>query len=202
MAGTATNQDVTKITRGPGKVWVNLAIPSAGARLTLYTDGTPDATANPSAKQLGLTRAGTKVSIKNGVTKNEADELTSPYRTILASDDMSLEGEWLQLEDFALLKVMTPNGTFSTASGYEQITVGGLTVIPAVAQPSVALIWPSAADATKFCVGHLYQGQNSGGLEFTINRKTDAGANFKFEGQSIASRAAGDQVGNLWHQIP
>lgn len=201
MAGTATNQDITKITRGPGKFWLNLAVPSGGARLTLFTDGTPDATANPSAKQLGLTRAGSKVSLKTSLTKNEADELTAPYRQILASDDMSVEGEWLQLEDFTLLKVLTPNGTFGSGSGYEQITVGGQQTIPSLALPSGALIWPSAADATKFCVAHMYQALNTAGLEFTINRKTDAGSNYKFEGQSITSRTAGDQVGNLWHQV-
>ncbi len=50
MAGTATDWNAAAIAVTKGQLWANLAIPAAGARLTVATDGTPDAIANPNAK--------------------------------------------------------------------------------------------------------------------------------------------------------
>ena len=51
MAGTADNYTVTAIPQGViARLYSGMAIPAAGARATLFSDGTPDATANPNAK--------------------------------------------------------------------------------------------------------------------------------------------------------
>jgi hypothetical protein len=201
MAGTAGNQDSTKVLRGPAKVWLKVAIPAAAARLTLHTDGSPESVANPNAKQLGLTKAGTKISMGLTVQNSEADELTAPYRTTITADEMIAEGEWLQVLDLTLWELLIPNGTFATASGYEEVRIGGRTAIAANAQPSVAIIAPTLADPTKFVVAHIYQAVNTSGAQLTINKAEDSAAPFKLEGRSITSRASGDQVGCFWRQI-
>lgn len=201
MAGTVLNQDVTKIFRGPSKVWLNVAIPAAGGRITLHTDGTPESVANPNAKQLGLTKAGCKITMNFAVQNSEADELTAPYRTTITSDEMTAEGEWLQLLDFDLWKALIPNATYGSGSGYVEVSVGGNTAVSANAQPSVAIIAPTLADPTKFVVAHIYKAVNTAGAQINITKAEDASSPFKLEGRSITTRAAGDQVGKFWQQV-
>src|SRR5574343_167647 len=98
MAGTATNYDSTTIVVDTvGQLWAGLAVPGAGARLTLDTDGTPDSTANPSAIHLGHTKEGSKVTIVSSITKYYADEEASPIKAVVDATDMSIEGSFLQL---------------------------------------------------------------------------------------------------------
>ena len=68
------NFDKTKVARGPGKLWLNVALPAAGAVLTLHSDGTPDATTNPNAKHVGMTKAGAKCNYSVESDKREADD--------------------------------------------------------------------------------------------------------------------------------
>ena len=64
MAGTAKTYTSSQIILGPADVWLSVAVPSAASRMTLFSDGTPDAIANPSAVHLGLTAAGTTFEYK------------------------------------------------------------------------------------------------------------------------------------------
>jgi len=198
MAGTATNFDATKILTGYGKVWVKVAVPGAGARLTLHTDKTPDSTANPDAVHLGLTEAGSTATIKATTEGFEADELTVAWKQQLTEEEASIKGVFLQVEDWELLGIITPGGTFDSGSGYEELTFGGLTTISTF---PVALIGDSAEDPTKAVVFHIYDGFNTAGIEFQMSRKTFSKCPFEFKGNSIASRAAGDQAGNFWRQV-
>ena len=54
MPATAKNYDSAVTAHGPTDIWLSLAIPGAGAEITLFTDGTPDETANPSARHVGM----------------------------------------------------------------------------------------------------------------------------------------------------
>jgi hypothetical protein len=200
MPGTATNQVVTNIFKGPGKLWANLAIPAVGSDLVLHSDGTPESVANPNAIQVGLTKAGTTVTVKYSQIASEADELAAPYRRLIDVEEMAFEGEWLQLLDEVILKIMMPNATYSAPSGKKRFAVGGLSAIPSAARPSIALITPRYDDPTKFIVAHMFEGLNTAGLEALITRKQDASSKFKFEAQSIPSRAAGEQIGSYWWQ--
>jgi hypothetical protein len=199
MAGTATNYDSEKILVDRiAQIWVNVAIPSGGARLTLDTDGTPDATANPSAQHLGLTKEGAVITIVGSLTKHFADELETPVKATTDTTEMMFEGTFLQVADLKVLESVTQTiGTKVTASGIESFTIGRKTLT----YTPVALIWPTAADATKFHVAQMYAGINEAGLSHSISRKGMAEIPFKFVAYGIASRAAADRVGNYWRQV-
>jgi hypothetical protein len=202
MAGTAKSYDSGKIILGPGDLWLNVAVPSAAARLTVDTTSnlhTPDATANPNAVHLGMTKGGTVVSYKPTTQSFEADEITSPYLARMLMDDLSIKGEMLQVFDFALLKQLTVGGTFATGTGYEEIAVGGLSAVPTI---SVALIVPDlTTPGTYYTVVQVYKTFNSSGWDFNVTRKDPAAVNFEFKGLSITTRTAGDQVGKIWKKI-
>src|SRR6185369_2612959 len=93
MAGSATSWKTNAIALNAGQLWGSLAIPGAAARVTLFSDGTPDATANPTAFHYGATKAGSKVSIKSQQTKFYVDEFRGPIVTNIDQIDMSLAGE-------------------------------------------------------------------------------------------------------------
>lgn len=198
MAGTATNFNANQIAIGPGKAWLDVAIPGTGARLTLHTDGTPESVANPNAEHLGLTEAGTTMKVGNSIEKFEADELTAPYKQQLVGDEASIKGNMLQTENTTLLEKLMPGGTLTTGSGYEQVTFGGKVTISAF---SVAVIAPTSSDPTKYAVFQLYSVINFGGLEYQLTRKKGASSPFEFQGLSVTTRVEGDQVGSYWKQV-
>jgi hypothetical protein len=199
MAGTTKTYNAAKIMNTVGDVWVGVAVPASGSRLTLdNATGTPDSTANPNAKHLGLTESGTVVKITAEVQSFEADELTSPWKQNLTGEKATMSGKYLQIEDWTILGLITPGGTKTTGSGYEQLTFGGLTT---VTTNSVAVIGASAETGGKWVVFQLYAAFNSSGIETQLTRKDFSKVPFEFTGNSIATRPQGDQVGSFWRQV-
>lgn len=198
MAGTATNWNVAAIAQNQGQLWANLAIPAAGARLTLHTDGTPDSTANPNAKHLGMTREGAQFMVKPKFDQYYADEFVQPIKTGLSEQEMMITAELLQVTDTALLELLTPGvGTKTTGTGYEQVTFGQRPIV----YSSVAVIFPTEADPTKFAIFQLYKAINEGGIDMKIGRKTLSGIPVSFRGFDIPTRAIADTAGSFWKQV-
>ncbi len=199
MAGTALNNDTTTIVVDRvAQLWAGLAVPSAGARLTLDADGTPDATANPNAIHLGHTIEGTTISIVAAITKHFVDELEAPFKASVDATDMMFEGRFAQVMDEDVLKQITaPFGTYATGSGYKEFSIGRKTLT----YTSLALIFPTPMDSTKFAVAHIYNGLNEAGLTYSVSRKGMADTPFKFVAYGLSTRAAGDTVGKYWWQI-
>lgn len=198
MAGTAKAYTTAMVELGPGDVWLNVAVPGAGARVTLHTDGTPESVANPSAKHLGMTLDGAKLIYNPSLTNFESDEQTAPIITQLAGEEARIEGSSLQILDTALMTYLIAGSTFGSGSGYEQNTVGGKQT---VATFTVLYVAPIYADTTKFLVMNLYKAYNASGWQADLSRKKMAVVPFNFFGLSISSRAAGDQLGNLWKTV-
>jgi hypothetical protein len=200
MAGTATRYDSTKIRAGSvGQLWAGLAVPGAGGRLTLFTDGTPDATANPNAKHLGHTDAGTTCTLGMTITDHFVDEAPYPVQSSFDTSSMEISGSLVQIFDEEMLKVITANiGTYSTAAGYKQFTIG---TAAALAYSSIALIFPTQMDPTKFAVFHIYNGLNTNGMTFAVDRKGRSTTPFTIKGYALTARASADQMGNYWWQI-
>lgn len=199
MPGTTLNNDGSKIILGPGNIWADVAIPGAGARLTLHTDGTPESVANPNAKHLGLTKSGSTVTFGLETQDFESDELTSPHLSRIIKQPMMIEAELLQLTDLAnVMKYVMPGATYSTAAGYKELAFGGLN---AITYYSFALICADVADPTKFICIQLYKAYNKSGVNFTITRKDQGAGKVQLQGLSIATRAIGDQTGKMFIQI-
>jgi hypothetical protein len=193
MAGTAANWRIASMSAYPGQMWVNLAIPAAGAFLTLATDGTPDATANPNAQHIGGTKAGTKLMLKPKFNNFSIDEKTAPVITAVGGNEMGISAELAAVNDTNVLSWMLPGiGTRSvTASTSEQITIG----IRSIIYSSIAVIFPLQADPTKFGFFHIYKGLNDSGVEWSVTR-TEAGYTpVSIVGYEITTRAAADSTG-------
>ena len=198
MAGTATNLDGSQIILGPGKLWADVSVPAASSYLTLHTDGTPDSTANPNAKNLGLTEAGTEVTFGLETQDFNSDELTSPHYSRIISQPVSFKATLLQARDFTnVLKYVFTGGNYLAPSGKKVITFGGTSLITTY---SFALICADLADATKFIVVHIYKGYNKSPITVPFTRKDQSKVAIEIVGQSIATRAEGDQSGAFWYQ--
>jgi len=200
MPGTAKNYNANAIILGPADLWLNVAVPSAGSRLTLHTDGTPESVANPNAIHLGMTSGGVTFAYKPEIQEFGSDELTAPHLSRIISETATLSGEFLEVFDWALLEKMTVGGTRATASGtagYEELKMGGLSTI---ATYSVALIGQDISGTNEYWVVQLYKTFNKAGFNFTVTRKDQSKASFEFNGLAITTRTAGDQIGNFWHQ--
>jgi hypothetical protein len=200
MAGTTTNYDILAIPQGIiAQIWTGVAVPGAGARMTLHTDGTPDSTANPSAIHLGHTDGGLTITATETVQNFFVDELPYPSGSGLDSAEVSISGTLTQVNDEDVMKVLAANiGTYGTAAGYKQFTLGFKS---SLSNTSVAVIYPSPMDATKFAVFHLYSARNTAGFTFSLGRKTRAGTPFTITGYGVSGRASADSLGNYWWQI-
>lgn len=198
MAGTATDWKTAKIAQNAGQLWRGLAIPGAGARLTLATDGTPDATANPNAKHLGATKAGAKLMVKSSSTKFTVDEFKGAIRTNIDSVEMGISAELVGVTDMDLMEWLLPGvGTKTSASGYEQVTVGSKTIT----YDSIALIFPLVEDTSKYGVFHIYSGHNDAGVEWAQSRKELGFTPISIVAYEITTRATADTLGSIWKQV-
>ena len=206
MAGTSKSYDATKIVLGPSDLWLNVGLPAAGARLAVAlntaSELSPEAVGSPSAVHLGMTKEGCTFEYKPEVQSFGSDELTAPHLSRIISESCTIKGEFLQVFDWSILAKMTVGGTrtsnTSTTSGYDQLTMGGLSSISTY---PIALIGPDINGGGLYWVVQLYKTYNKSGFTFHVTRKDQSSAPFEFEGLSVTTRASGDQVGNWWKSI-
>jgi len=182
-----------------GQLWGNLALPGAAARVTLHTDGTPDAITNTTAFHYGATKAGSKLSVKSQQTKFYVDEFRGPIVTNIDQIDMSIAGELVGVTDMDVMTNLLPGvGTYATtASTFKEIRIG----IKAITYQCIAVIFPLIEDTTKFGIFNIYSGLNDAGAEWTQSRKELGFTPFNFIGYELTTRAVTDTLGNYWKQI-
>lgn len=199
MAGSTLNFNANHITNQYGWFWIELAVPGAGARITLHTDGTPESVANPNAKHLGHTTEGWEMTANTSRENIVVDEQVAPIDTVITELNVALAANMAQTQDISgVLRYLVPGfGTYGTAAGYEQIQ-GGITTITYTA---CALITPTKNDATKFMTYNLYKALNDSGLANQIRRRALGNNPVAFRGFGITSRAATDTTFNFWKQI-
>lgn len=199
MAGSTLNFSTTQITNTFGWYWVGLAIPGAGARLSLFSDLTPDGTANPTAKHLGHTTEGWEMTAELTTEDQFFDETPTAIDTVINELAVALGANLGQTQDISgvLQHLISGFGTYGTAAGYEQIQLGTTSLV----YTSSALITPTKADITKALIYHLYRSKNDKGLANQIKRKGLGNNPVSFRGYAVTSRSAVDQVGNFWKQI-
>lgn len=198
MAGTAVVDTFTNIWQGPAKIFANVALPGAGGRLTIYTDLTPDATANPSAVYLGTTKGGAKFSAERTYKDQYVDEYAAPFRRSLERETCTLEAEIGEILDFIKLALLLPGTVHTTGAGYDQLTSGGLTTFSSV---PICIIGPSIADPAKPVAIQIYSALSVGGLNVSIGRSDANFTPIKFEGQLVSGRAAGDALWTIWQAV-
>jgi len=167
---------------------MNPSTPADGAVLTL-TAGVP-----ADGVILGLTEAGWKIGVTYTETSEEADETTVPFNKIVDVETMKAECSMFQAEDFGLLKLFTPTGTFAAVAAHEKITFGGAAVISSTAKPGL-LIVARQTESVRYVYVQIYQAINTAGVEFELTRKKSARVPVSMEALSQTARTAGDQAG-------
>ena len=204
MAASTKNYNSNQIILGPSDLWLNVGLPATGSRLTL-TDGTPDNAEgqSPAAVHLGMTAGGVTFEYMPEIQDFTSDELTAPHMSRIISEKATLKGEFLQVFNWDLLAKMTVGGTknvnTNTSTGYEELTMGGLSTI---ATYPVALIGPDISGSGQYWCVQLYKTYNKSGFTFAVTRKDQSRAPFEFSGLAVTTRPAGDQIANFWHQGP
>jgi hypothetical protein len=200
MPGTSDNWQSGRIQAGNyGRLYVGLAIPASGAHIKLASDGTPDATENPTAIHVGITEKGSKFTGKPTIQKFYGDEFPFPLKEVITVVDASFTGNWLQVMDIDVLAAMTLGmGTRADGPGFQKINIGSPTT---VTYQSCALIFPLEADPTLFGIFHLYKAVQTAGFDLDISRKSMASSPFTFEGTGVTSRDVTDQVGYVAKQL-
>jgi hypothetical protein len=205
MAGTANNWLSTRIALGPGKLYGNLGGTTnapwdltAGVRLLLDTDGTPNATQNPNALHLGMTEGGEEWSVKPTKQDFFADEFTTPIASRITAEEIVISGSLLQISDMAVMAMMNPTATRSDVGGSEGLTWGGQGT-PVFR--SFAVIWPVEGDTTHWHVFHVYKGYNDLGMAAQVSSKKLGASPFAIHGYAITTRTSGDQSARFFRQV-
>lgn len=199
MAGTSKTYNTDNVANNAGDIWYDLAIPGAGARITLdATTKTPDSIAHPSAKHAGATQEGSKLSIKSTMTNYFVDEFRGPIIKNVDEVQMMIAASLVGVTKHELMAFLLPGvGTYGTAAGYKQIQIGQLAIV----YSCVALIFPLIEDTTKVGVFNIYKSLNDAGVEFDVGRKKLGFTPVNMTGHEITSRVVTDTLGNYWKEI-
>lgn len=196
------NVDATKIHQGPGKLWLNVSVPAAGARLVINAAGDPTAGTPFFA---GATDGAATLLLAPKLEEIHADQVAGPIDVVMTGESASVEVT-LKESDLAKLKNYIVHGTYGTgtdaglpagAQAYEEITFGGTIAIP---KTSVAVISPRRDATAKFVVSQLYQAYQAEAIQLPFQRGKETIYKVKFSGLADATRAAGDQVGKIYRQ--
>jgi hypothetical protein len=198
MAGVADSWKTTNIALKEGRLYRGAAVPGAGARPTLFSDGTLDATANASAVHMGATKGGAKLLVKSEQQKFSIDEFRAPIITNIDTVNMGISAELVGVTDMQLAAYLLPGvGTRATASGYDYVTVG----IKPIAYDCVIEIFQLIEDTTKYGWFMLYNALNDSGIEWAQSRKELGFTPVSFVGYEVTSRATTDTIGQFGKQI-
>lgn len=199
----AYNFGSDKIPRGYRvDIFGGVSVPAAGARITIGSDGRPDATENPNAVHMGRTTEGAELSAGGDLTPLKTDDFAAPYDYARSDAEMmSIKANIKAVLDFVVRALLTNHGTRTTGTGYDQITYGGK-VGPITAAGFVAVVQMPETSPAKFYVFHIYAGVNRAAYTARFRREGDpTNTPINIEGVNIVTRAAGDQLGNEWHQV-
>jgi hypothetical protein len=190
-----TNFSPDKLAIGPGLIWYNVAVPGAGARLAIDSDGKPTVASSPNAKHIGYTAAGAKFSVKPEIQRHFADEEVNPVHQSITQSVATISADVQLLDDFDVLELLSSGvGTRVTGDGFDSITGG----IAELRYTSIAVIFALKDDPTKFGVFHLYNAANEGGFEVALSRKSLSQSNVVFTGLALQGRAPTDTSWNRW----
>jgi hypothetical protein len=198
MAGVVDSWKTTNIALKESRLYRGAAVPGAGARPTLFTDGLLDATANPAALHMGATKGGAKLMAKSEQTKFYVDEFRAPIITNIENVEMGISAELVGVTDMQLAAYLLPGvGTRATGSGYDYVTVG----IKPIAYDCIVSVYQLIEDTSKYGWFMLYNALNDAGVEWAQARKEFGSTPVSFVGYEVTSRATTDTIGQFGKQI-
>lgn len=197
MAGTAKDIQVTEVQQGPGDLWVIGTAPVDGTpRLTLASDGTPDAPTHGTCTHLGAMQAAI-TRVKPEVNMIDLDQLDAPFDLYLGDLTAELEATFAQTEMSKLQRALGV-GTYATGAGYKQVTFGGTLVVPTFC---LAAISAKRTNALQHVVSVLFSAAAAGGFQVIFGRGAPSLYKSNFIGLADLARTAGKRVGNIYETL-
>lgn len=185
----------TNVAQNYGRLYRSVAVPAAGARPTVTTDGILESAV---AVHMGATKGGSKLMAKSSMTKHMVDEFRAPILTNIDTVEMGISAELVGVTDMELAAYLMPGvGTRSTGVGYDYVTVGA----KAIAYDCVCLTFSLIEDSTKTGWFMLYNALNDTGVEWALARKELGSTPVSFVGYELTSRATADSLGQFGKQI-
>ncbi len=199
MSGVAKNYVLTDIFQGPVDFWyIGAAPPDSAPRLTLASDGTPDSTAHPGSVHLGMVATAVTTGVKPKIEPIVVDQFDAPVDVYEGDLMASIGGELAQTTS-AIFQYMLGSGVYSTGSGFDQLTFGGLlTTLP---KPCFAAISPKRDNPNQYIVALLYMCVATGGFSVSMGRAKPSYWKFDVQGLADITRTAGQQVGVIYRTL-
>jgi hypothetical protein len=209
MPATPKNYSTTQIIQGPGDIWaipVAVAPTNAAVRLTLASDGTPDATTHAGSVHLGSIATGITTSVKPKLTDIHVDQFDGAIDSYVTELDAKIEAEMAQTESSKIQRMLgvgvyasttVASGDFS-GSTMETCTFGGINTVP---KTCLAVISPTRANPQQYVVSVLYIGYSVGAFSLALGRAKAASYKAQFAGLSDPTRTAGQQIGVVYQTL-
>jgi hypothetical protein len=198
VAGTLKGYSVAEIVQGPGDLWVLGTVPSdVNIRMTLASDGTPDAVTHPGSIHLGMIQSAITTTLKPKLSMITLDQFDAPVGSYVDALAATIEAEMSQTEAAKLQRVLGV-GAYSTGAGYKQVTFGGLLTVPKLC---IAMISPTRANPQQYVVVVLYVAAATSGFTVSMGRAKASTYKAKFEGLADVTRTAGRQVGVIYQTL-
>jgi hypothetical protein len=191
VAATSKAYDVTAIRQGPGDLWIIGSPPDNSTVRLALTSGTPDSVTHANSICLGLTEGPIKVTFKDKLSEIRVDQADGPVGVYKEQVEAMIEAELTQ-QSVDLLQQALTTGTYSTASGYKQLTIGGVSEVPTAA---FAVITPKLGGGGLYTVSLIYKGYVEGLLEASSGRAKKSTHKITIKGLTDLARTAGKQIG-------
>jgi len=204
MSGTPFQINIPDIHQGTGFLWVNVAIPATGSRLLVDSNGTPQGGAPVS---LGSSEGVITVDYEPSIHPIMADQETAEIDAVLVSEKFQIDATLMETAMQKLFYTVataqfsagTDSGLPTGAQNYDEITTGGLVVIPKL---SVAVISPRRgfSNPTKFMVICGYQMVAHAKLALGVTRTKETTYKVTWSGENITTRPQGDKLMQIYRQ--
>lgn len=188
--------DITKTHKNACRIYFGLAVPAAGAELTLIA-GVPDPTQNPNARQVGLTDDGAMMTITKTITEEFFDEYKESLEQTIDQVGMTIKCTAAQIMDFEVLTAASVGvGTPQTVTDKKKLQIGEGNIL----NTGIAIVSPLKSDPSLFVVSHIYAGHNVANLDVGFSRQTRSKIPLEFRGVGVTARIAADRMGAHWYQ--
>jgi hypothetical protein len=195
MAGTTKDLTPAEIHQAPGDLWVLPAAPlDATPRMTLASNLTPDATAHPASVHLGAIASAITTTVKPKIAPIELEQFDAPFDGYLADLNTTLEAEMAQSRPAKFQRALGV-ATFSSGTGYEQVTFGGTLAVPKLC---IAAISPKRTAPLQAWVTILFNGVAVGGFSVAMGRAKSSTWKLRFRGLPDLTRTPGQRTGILY----
>jgi hypothetical protein len=180
--------DITKFMKGPGDLYVGVALPADGALLAIGANGKLDVSVHTTALAVASTDKGVKFTAKPELEAEKIDEVRGDLNREIMRWNMSLSGAMREILRHDLIAAMTPGVTRATdlvaTPNTSRLKFGlGSPTLPCIAH--IAKIPSSPTSSPLFEVVVMYKAFNDAGIDDEINSEKGVARPFNFIAEPV-----------------